>query len=274
MLTEIAIFDTLEGTVDVVLRTQTHMEAPNWTPDGAALIINSEGLLYRLPLDTGEPTLINTGPARRINNDHGISPDGTQLVISDQTEDGDSRVYILPIGGGTPKLVTEKAPSYWHGWSPDSTHLAYVANRGAGYQVYLINTKGGAERQVTSGFDHCDGPDFSPDGEWIWFNAEVAGSVDIWRIRPDGRDAARITSDANVNWFPHPSPDGSQVLFLAYPPGTKGHPQGLDVVLRMMPALGGTPRDLLALRGGQGTINVPCWAPDSRRFAFARYPVS
>ncbi|WP_019954569.1 TolB family protein [Yoonia vestfoldensis] len=124
---------------------------------------------------------------------------------------------------------------------------------------------------MTDAFDHCDGPDYTPDGAWIWFNAERDGAVDLWRIRPDGTNLEQMTDDAAVNWFPHPSPDGLHILYLAYPPRTKGHPANLDVTLRLMPAAGGTPRDLVHLHGGQGTINVPCWAPDSRRFAFMRF---
>jgi hypothetical protein len=80
-----------------------------------------------------------------------------------------------------------------------------------------------------------------------------------------------MTDDALVNWFPHPSPNGAHVLYLAYPAGTQGHPADLDVTLRLMPAGGGLTSDLCQLHGGQGTINVPCWAPDSQRFAFVRY---
>ncbi len=92
--------------------------------------------------------------------------------------------------------------------------------------------------------------------------------MDLWRVRPDGNDLERMTADASVNWFPHPSPDGEHVLYLAYAPGVKGHPREHDVELRLMPAAGGESRLLRRLFGGQGTINVPCWAPDARRFAF------
>ena len=48
------------------------------------------------------PERIDTGFAVKCNNDHGLSPDGTQLVISDQTKDGKSRIYVLPAPGGAP----------------------------------------------------------------------------------------------------------------------------------------------------------------------------
>ena len=193
-------------------------------------------------------------------------------MISDATEDGASVIYTLPASGGTPRRVTEHARSYWHGWSPDGQTLTYTAKRGETFQIHTIPVTGGAETRITEGFDHCDGPDYTPDGAWIWFNGEKDGAVDLWRVRPDGRDLERMTEDADVNWFPHPSPDGEWVVYLAYAPGTQGHPADRDVALRLMPASGGAARTLTTLRGGQGTINVPSWAPDGKRFAFVRYP--
>jgi Tol biopolymer transport system component len=272
MTSELCVFDLSDRNVTVVMRTERLIEAPNWTPDGSALIVNGDGRLYRLAM--GGPTdlvEIDTGACVRLNNDHGISPDGLLLAISDATEDGKSCIYTLPAGGGTPNRITNRVPSYWHGWSPDGEELAYVGKREAGFNIYTIPLNGGDETCLTSGFEHCDGPDYTPDGRWIWFNGKRDGRMQLWRMRPDGSASERMTDDDRVNWFPHPSPDGIHVLYLAYEAGVQGHPHDHDVELRMMRASGGLPMVLLTLLGGQGTINVPCWAPGSRHFAFVRY---
>jgi Tol biopolymer transport system component len=270
MISELCLFDMKSSDVQVLLRHKGHIEAPNWHPDGY-LIVNGDGALFQVPLDSPQLLKIDTGFAVQCNNDHGISPDGTRLVISDKTEHGASCIYTLPVAGGAPQQVTAQTPSYWHGWSPDSGTLAYVGRRGGPFALYTCPAGGGAEMCVTSAFDHVDGPDYTPDGAWIWFNGELGGAVDLWRVRPDGSDLERMTSDRLVNWFPHPSPDGTQVVYLAYPEGTTGHPGGVDVSLRVIGAAGGTPRTLCELHGGQGTINVPSWAPDGQAFAFVRY---
>lgn len=272
MKSELCIFDLASGEVSTLLETDLLIEAPNWTPDGGALIVNGGGRLFRVALD-GKPDLteIDTGFAVRLNNDHGISPDGKMLVISDSTEEGASGIYTLPVEGGTPNRITSDVPSYWHGWSPDGATLAYVGKRSAGFDIYTCPVDGGAETCLTAGFEHCDGPDYTPDGQWIWFNGQKNGRMQLWRMRPDDGGLEQMTDDERVNWFPHPSPDGESVLYLAYENGVEGHPRDHHVELRLMPASGGAPRRLLSLFGGQGTINVPCWAPGSDRFAFVRY---
>lgn len=255
----------------VVYHTNGHIEAPNWTPDGQTLIFNSQGHLYRIPATGGEPQKIDTGFATQCNNDHGISPDGKTLVISDESQTGQSLIYTLPIEGGTPKLVTEKGPSYWHGWSPDGQTLAYCAERNGEYDVYTIPVTGGQETRLTTAKGLDDGPDYSPDGQYIYFNSDRTGTMQIWRMKTDGSDQQQLTFDDYNDWFAHPSPDGQWIVFLSYEPGTEGHPPNRDVMLRLMPTAGGDIRVLARLYGGQGTINVPSWSPDSRELAFVSY---
>jgi len=257
----------------VVWTTTNHIEAPNWSRDGATLIFNSRGgQLYQIPVGGGQPKLIDTGFATRCNNDHGISPDGGTLVISDQSQrDRKSRIYTLPITGGAPKLVTEMGPSYWHGWSLDGKTLAYCAERNGEFDIYSIPVGGGAETRLTTAKGLDDGPDYSPDGQWIYFNSDRTGGMHIWRMRPDGSGQEQVTRDDFNNWFPHPSPDGKWLVFLSYEPDVQGHPANKDVTLRVMPLAGGKIETLAKLFGGQGTINVPSWSPDSRRVAFVSY---
>lgn len=255
----------------VVYSVQGHIEAPNWSQDGY-LIYNSEGLLYKIPADGGEPEQIDTGDVTALNNDHGISPDGTQLVISSRSPvDSTSWMYTLPIEGGQPTLVVDKGPAYWHGWSPDGQTLAYVGLRNGDYDIYTVPVEGGEETQLTDAPGLDDGPDYSPDGEYIYFNSVRTGTMQIYRMKADGSEEEQLTFDAFNDWFPHPSPDGKWIVFVSYLPDVQGHPPNQDVMLRMMPYDGGDVQVLANLFGGQGTINVPSWSPDSQEFAFVSY---
>jgi regulation of enolase protein 1 (concanavalin A-like superfamily) len=255
----------------IVYYTGDHIEAPNWTRDGKDFIFNKRGRLYKLPVIGGEPEMIDTGFANRCNNDHGLSPDGTQLAISDQSQGGKSLIYLLPIGGGTPRRITSTGPSYWHGWSPDGASLAFCGERNGEFDVYTISVAGGEEKRLTTAPGLDDGPDYSPDGACIYFNSVRTGRMQIWRMKPDGSQQEQVTSDGNNNWFAHPSPDGKWIAFLTYEKEVSGHPENQNVELRLMPVGGGKIEILATLFGGQGTINVPSWSPDSKEVAFVSY---
>lgn len=270
------ILDVATGNRQVVYNSEAPIEAPNWTRDGKALIYNSNGLLYRFDLDSRQSTQINTDFATRNNNDHVISWDGQRLGISHhvQGEDGGgSTIYTLPIEGGVPSRVTDKTPSYLHGWSPDDQNLVYTAERNGQYDIYKISVKGGDEIQLTNQPTLDDGSEYSPGGRWIYFNSARTGTMQIWRMLADGSNQQQLTFDAWNDWFPHISPDGSTVLFLSYPPeiDAADHPHYKHVMLRTMPFDGGEPAVVAYLYGGQGTMNVPSWSPDGSKVAFVSY---
>jgi TolB protein len=260
---------TVLKTFDVVI------EAPNWTRDGRRLVYNSEGRMYAFTLATGEVTPIDTGFATDCNNDHVLSPDNTQLAISHFTnEDAASRIYTLPLAGGTPTLVTPQGPSYLHGWSPDGERLAYCAERGGQYDIYTIGVHGGPETRLTDTPGLDDGPEYSPDGCSIWFNSTRSGLMQLWRMDVDGANPTHMVQEDANGWFPHVSPDGQWVVYVAYGKGDVApgdHPPDKWVELRLVPASGGASRTLAKLFGGQGTLNVNSWAPDSRTVAFVSY---
>lgn len=251
-------------------------EAPNWMRDGSAFLFNREGHIEQLAVGSDKPVTIDTGFANLCNNDHGISPDATQLAISDNSQgDHESQVYIVPIGGGTPRRITQKSPSYWHGWSPDGKTLAFVGQRDGEFDIYSIPAVGGEEKRLTTAKGLDDGPEYSPDGKYIYFNSERTGHMQIWRMKADGTEQEQVFSDDLNNWFPHISPDGQWMVFLTYEADVKGHPESKDVMLRLMsldPKMTDKKITVLAkLFGGQGTINVPSWSPDSKQLAFVSY---
>jgi TolB protein len=256
----------------VVYVAPGRFEAPNWTRDGMDLLFNREGHILRLPLAGGTPAVIDTGFAVRCNNDHGISPDAKWLAVSDQSqEDHRSLVYLVPIEGGLPRRITQNSPSYWHGWSPDGATLAFVGQRNGDFDIYTIPTAGGEETRLTTAKGLDDGPEYSPDGKYIYFNSERTGTMQIWRMRPDGSGQEQVTTDEFNDWFPHISPDGRWMVFLSYEKGVTGHPENKSVMLRLMSLADKNVSELARLFGGQGTINVPSWSPDSKRVAFVSY---
>ncbi|MCX7710541.1 MAG: transporter [Clostridia bacterium] len=274
----ISILETVD--VDTGIRTvlaefEDLIEAPNWTQDGRLLIYNCNGCIYTFDLATRESRMINSGFAIDCNNDHVLSPDGKKIAVSHHTlEDGESRIYILPLEGGEPTLVTPIAPSYLHGWSPDGKTLAYCAERNGQYDIYIIPAVGGVETQLTDlpGLD--DGPEYSPCGKYIWFNSTRSGLMQVWRMEKDGSNPTQMTFDESNSWFPHVSPDGKRVAYITYKKGDVdpgAHPPNKNVEIRLMSAEGGEYKTVVKLFGGQGSLNVNSWAPNNRTIAFVSY---
>ncbi|AQG78679.1 TolB family protein [Spirosoma montaniterrae] len=284
VISRLEIYDLTTNTRRVVRQDSVRFEAPNWTRDGQFLIINERGLLYKVAVKDGQKARINTGTANACNNDHGLTPDGKTLIISHNT-DGTGRdyktsnIFTVPLTGGEPTRITQQGPSYWHGVSPDGKTLAYVAERPVGpdnkpdFDIYTIPITGGTETRLTTSPGLDDGPDYSPDGRYIYFNSYRTGHMQLWRMAPDGSNPEQLTNDQYSNWFPHPSPDGRWIVFISYLEDQKAaHPADKAVMLRLMDTKKpGVFNELARFQGGQGTINVPSWSPDSKAFGFVTY---
>ena len=274
--------------VAYVVTQPQRIEAPNWFPDQTnTLYFNTRGRLYKVQADLpGQPPspnrlktpeAVDLGILTNINNDHGLSFDGKTWAFSDGSQLIDGRrpslVYTMPVGGGPVARVTDRGPSYFHGWSPDGTTLAYCGQRDGNFDIYTIPVSGGTERRLTTNPGKDDGPEYSPDGQFIYFNSDRSGTMQIWRMTPDGSSQEQITNDEWDNWFPHISPNGQLIAFLSYERGVGDHPENKNVRLRVMTLGTRAVEELAKLFGGQGTINVASWSPNSEYLAFVSYQI-
>lgn len=284
--------DSILCTMDVETGEETVLhefpgiiEAPNWLNDGNTLLYNADGKIYRYEIDKDHVEQVDTGFCVQCNNDHVPSPDNQLLAVScmpPELTDGtyESHIYVLPMTGGEPKDLTGPGLSYLHGWSSDGKELAYCAFRKKPeeetmrIEICTIPSDGGEETCLTDGKGYNDGPEYSPDGKHIWFNSTRSGLMQVWRMNRDGSGLTQMTdSDAN-NWFGHVSPDGKHVIYLTFAKGElepNEHLPNMYVSLGMMDYDGQNKKKLLDLFGGQGSINVNSWAPDSRRIAYVKY---
>jgi len=256
----------------VVLTGRGRIEAPNWSRDGKSLIFTRDGKLWTIPAEGGEAKAIDIGDVSGCTGSHGLSPDGKWLAMTcmNGPQPG-ARIYIAPSSGGAPRMLTGNPNSWFHSWSPDGKTIAFVRPAQGSLYIFAIPVDGGPETALTAGTGVSDDPDYSPDGQYIYFNSDRSGSMEIWRMRPDGSKPEQVTFDGLNNWTAHPSPDGESILILSYGKGVTGHPADKDVTLRILSAKDGKIRDLVRTVGGNGTDNVPNWAPDGRHFAFVAH---
>ena len=269
------IMDIQSGHRKILHSVPGSIQAPNWTRDGKYLIYNSaEGLLYKYELANSTVSTLNSGFARDNNNDHVISPDGKKLAISNYTgSNRKSTIYIIPINGtdNPIKISSEDSGhSFLHSWSPDGKNILFTGQRNNEWDIWSINIDSKKETNLTNALMLDDGSEYSPDGKWIYFNSVRTGTMKLWRMKPDGSNQEQVTFDDYNDWFPHFSPDGKWIVYLSFPKeiDPASHPFYQKVYLRLMPAIGGVPKTIAYIYGGQGTINVPSWSPDSKRIAF------
>lgn len=255
------------------------LEAPNWTSDGRTLVLNGNGKLWTLDVSGGGPTEVRLSGVPDLNNDHVLAPDGDTIFLSAN----DGHIYRAPITGGAAHRITRDDNSFHflHGVSPDGKELAYVGIEGGDFtqpgRLMTIASDGGETAAVDVGPGHCDGPEYSPDGKWLYLNTESFGSVpghaQLARVQVDGTGFERLLESDTVDWFPHLSPDGTLASYIRFPAGTLGHPADLPVAVVLVSTGDWTsPLHTWPLFGGQGTLNVNSWSPDSTHLAFVAYP--
>jgi Tol biopolymer transport system component len=274
----IEAYDTVTQKTETLLKANMPLQAPSWTPDGGAILVNANGQLFEVPLDINPRVLRYhfTEGLYSTQCDRGYSPDGSKLALTDYTKADRACIYLIERDTHRPQQLTADLPSWFHGWAPDSQSILYSGRR-AGSWVIAACGIDGVDEQILLSTDPrsgtmLDGPEFTPDGAWIWFNANFEpDNMVLWRMRPDGSAKEQMSDGARCDWFPHPSPDGRHVCYLSYRKGTTGHAFGRDVEIRTMPAAGGTPRVIARVHGGQGSLNAPCWSPDGRRFAYVHF---
>lgn len=280
--TEVWIVDVDRAAASRVYTTEALLlEAPNWAPDGGGLLLNGDGLLWRLDLEpeaTSSVVPIENLPP--INNDHVV--DGPRGLIYMSANDG--HIYVAPATGGVAKRVTHDGSRYHflHGVSPDGKTLAFVDLPRAEFAVpgrlALIASSGGDTDYPSAGTSHLDGPEYSPDGAWLYVNTEEfatrPGHAQLARMPAVGDGMERLVASDTVDWFPHLSPDGQFANYISFPAGTLGHPADLDVEVRLVRTADWSHIiQQYPLFGGQGTINVNSWSPEGHRFAYVAYPM-
>jgi TolB protein len=250
------------------------LEGPNWTADGKTLLFTRNGHLERVAAAGGTPEPVSVGKLSHLGSQHGISPDGANLAVTDG-QTGKAAVYVLPVTGGDPKRLTKQTPSYWQAWSPDGKTVLYTGTRKGKNGFYTTPVEGGPETQINAGEGVNENPVYSSDGKYIYFDSDRTGTCQIWRMMADGSAQEQITDGADgfANSNPHVSPNGLQVAFVSTDKSGSVQAGDKDMKIRSMMLTTKAIRIIANLVGGDGTFDGEPWSPDSRTLSFVSYQI-
>ncbi len=158
--------------------------------------------------------------------------DGGGAVIFTQRINGNSDIYILPVGQSESiRLTTHPAEDKDPAWSPDGTEIAFASRRDGNWELYVYNMPNRELRRVTNELAYDAAPTWSPDGQWLAYESYRDGNLDIYLIKADGSEGPfRLTDDPAPDYAPAWSPGGRHIAFTSLRGGSR------DIFIRWLDA--------------------------------------
>ncbi len=204
------------------------------SPDGATLVFDLQGTLWRLPAAGGEAEPLTDGLGDdRLPDFH---PDGSRVVFQSYRS-GTWDLWALTLPPETPDTAPEAAPDpapptdfpaperltdsagddREPAWSPDGTRIAFASDRGGTYDLWLLTVATGELRQLTTALGNESEPAWTPDGAALVYVAvpegEADGALHHLTLDPPGTPPVPIPGTAGKVSAPAPAPDGRRVAF-------------------------------------------------------------
>src|SRR2546429_6262883 len=146
-------------------------------------------------------------------------------------------------------------------WSPTGERIAFVSDRDAKPEIYIINADGKDVRRLTTSPPgvSSSSPAWSPDGRRIAYVSGVSLDSRVFVMNADGSDQRLLVSGRS--WRPAWSPDGRKIAFISE------ETSGVSAIA----AEGGQQVNISsgALTGRDALVDAASWSPDGKRLAFA-----
>lgn len=242
---------------------------------GNAVIADSATPVTIILTPTPLPPTRTPVPTVAIKLTPWVTPDPTTgggAIAFAQTVNGNTDIYVLPLGQAEPvRVTTHAAPDRDPVWSPDGTRLAFASRRDGNWELYVYAIPEGRLQRLTRGLAYDAAPTWSPDGQWLAYESYKDNNLDIYLIKADGREGPfRLTYHPAPDFAPAWSPQGRHIAYTSWRAGNK------DIFLQSLDDTAG--QSVINLTNSPGVQeDGAAFSPDGRFLAYdddrAGFPV-
>ncbi len=197
-----------------------------------------------------------------------VSKNG-QLAYVTIVDDKD-QIFVTYLSGSPGNAITKLNGEHVSGlaWSPDGTKIAFAQSNAnddaASREIYVINSDGSSQQQITSNNTDDRDPTWSPDGKYLLYAEDTSSGQNFLQlIQYDlaSKTSQQLTTLGGSNYSPAWSPDGSKIAFVS----TKDGIPNVYYIAVTDPFT----MNLVSVNGGSFTSKTPAWSPDSKYIVFA-----
>jgi len=231
-----------------------------FSPDGLNILYLSRNDLYTMDRDGNNQTQLTFGLEPSTPQ---FSPDGSKIVFQSHT---DGSLYIMENNGSNQTKLLVSGGDYHPQFSPDGTRIAFTSGIDGNEDIYIMDSDGGNQLNLTNNDEYNTTPKFSPDGSKIVFvsSQDMSYLDQIYVMNIDGSEQIRLTELPAYMQFPQFSPDGLKILFMY------GYPNS-DIWIMNSDGSGQNNLTNSNSIEAEGETTYPQFSPDGLKILFTDY---
>ena len=280
---EIYLINSVDGSnAQRLTYTRALDEVPSWSIDGGKILFSSD--LSGVPHNGNYEIYMmdnDGGDLKRLTQIDGqdtypsMSPDGLHIVF-ESWQNGYPEIYKMDSNGKDIKRLTnykknemgEFVGNSNPSWSPFiksikqeeyNQKIIFQSDRDGNHEVYMMNSDGSNQINMTKNNSFDGSPVFSPDGKKIAFVSNRSGKHDIWVMNSDGSELYNLTNSPSDNFYPSWSPDGKKITYDSYAEGATGGDIYINDLSR------GQPKNITNTLQDEG---YPSWSPNGEMITY------